>query len=404
MQSLNNTQIPFLSSPLACIHHEFVCQVMKHAQKLAVELDEQSLTYCELLHYVQGLSLTLLNEYHVFPGEVVCQCVERSLLMVIGIMSIEMVGSVYCPLSPRDPQHRLHALTQQTESRFVLVHDLTKTKFNYGIVLLDIDSILVANNTERNIDIDIDQLSNIRVTLDDQAYIIFTSGSTGIPKAVQVRHKNFSEFSYSLVCGDVVNKKDTVLQIARCSFDVHVQDIMGTFMIGSSLIMLHPRGIMDFDYLASVLKEKNITCITTVPTIINNFFTYLHQKNQHNVAQYLRSLCSGGEPCSLKLINLMSNTVPYTCHLWNMYGPAETTIDCTFHLFNNTTETENIPIGRPLSNDQNLVLDHFSQSASINQEGELFVGGVGVFAGYLGRDDLTAKALVEIDGQLFYRT
>ncbi|CAF4456840.1 unnamed protein product, partial [Adineta steineri] len=28
----------------------------------------------------------------------------------------------------------------------------------------------------------------------------------------------------------------------------------------------------------------------------------------------------------------------------------------------------------------------------------------GVFAGYLGRDDLTAKALVEIDGQLFYRT
>ena len=31
-----------------------------------------------------------------------------------------------------------------------------------------------------------------------------------------------------------------------------------------------------------------------------------------------------------------------------------------------------------------------------NQEGELFVGGVGVFVGYLGRDDLTAKALIEI--------
>ncbi|CAM4852344.1 unnamed protein product, partial [Rotaria magnacalcarata] len=69
MQSLNNTQISF-PSPLTCIQHEFVYQVMKHPQKLAVELDEQSLTYCELVYYVQVLSLTLLNEYHVIPGEI----------------------------------------------------------------------------------------------------------------------------------------------------------------------------------------------------------------------------------------------------------------------------------------------------------------------------------------------
>ncbi|CAF4084941.1 unnamed protein product, partial [Adineta steineri] len=401
MQSLNNTQLSFSSAP-TCIHHEFVYRVMKHPQKLAVELDDQSLTYCELLHYVQILSLTLLNEYHVIPGEVVCQCVERSLSMVIGIMAIEVVGGVYCPLSSRDPQHRLHALVQQTHARLVFVHDLTKAKFGNDFISVDIDSILTVYNMERNIDIY--QLSSIKVTLDNLAYIIFTSGSTGIPKAVQVRHKNFTEFMFSLIYGDVLNKNDTILQIARCSFDVHVQDILGTFMIGSSLIMLHPRGIMDFDYLASVFKDKSITCITTVPTIINNFFTYLQQHNHNEVTQYLRSVCSGGEPCSMKLINLMSNTLTHTCRIWNLYGPAETTIDCTFHLFNNTTETESFPIGRPLSNDQNLVLDQFSQSVSTNQEGELFVGGMGVFAGYLGRDDLTAKALVEIDGQLFYRT
>ncbi|CAF4264562.1 unnamed protein product, partial [Adineta steineri] len=208
----------------------------------------------------------------------------------------------------------------------------------------------------------------------------------------------------SLIYGDVLNEKDTILQMARCSFDVHVHDILGSFITGGSLIMLHPRGIMDFDYLANVMIEKNITCFASVPTIINNFFTFLQQQNHHNVAQYLRSVCSGGEPCSLKLINLISNTVMYTCRLWNMYGPAETTIDCTFHLFNNSMETDNIPIGRPLSNYQNLVLDEFSQNVFIDQEGELFVGGVGVFAGYLGCDDLTAKALVKIDGQLFYRT
>ena len=79
-QSLNNTQELFATS--TCIHHEFVCQAMKHSQKLAVELDEQSLTYSELLYYVQRLSLHLLINYGITPGDIVCQCVERSLSMV----------------------------------------------------------------------------------------------------------------------------------------------------------------------------------------------------------------------------------------------------------------------------------------------------------------------------------
>ena len=80
IKSMNNTQVLFPS--LSCIHHQFVNEVMEHLQKLSVELDEQSLTYSELLHYVQVLSLKLLNKQRVIVGEIVCQCVERSLSMV----------------------------------------------------------------------------------------------------------------------------------------------------------------------------------------------------------------------------------------------------------------------------------------------------------------------------------
>ncbi len=80
MQSMNNTEVLFPN--VTCIHHKFVNQVMKHPQKLAVELDEQSLTYSELLYYVQLLSLNLLNIHRVIPSEIICQCVERSLSMV----------------------------------------------------------------------------------------------------------------------------------------------------------------------------------------------------------------------------------------------------------------------------------------------------------------------------------
>ena len=90
--------------------------------------------------------------------------------------------------------------------------------------------------------------------------------------------------------------------------------------------------------------------------------------------------------------------------VWNLYGPAETTIDATYYLVERTSDKTSIPIGRPLPNYRCLVLDEFLQPVIVGYEGELLIGGVGVFAGYLGHDDWTEKALVMIDGEQFYRT
>jgi non-ribosomal peptide synthetase component F len=110
-----------------------------------------------------------------------------------------MAGGVYCPLSPRDPQHRLYSLVKQIQSRLVLVHWLTETKFQNDVISIDIDSVLI-NNNDIESDIDVNRLSGVSVISDSIAYIIFTSGSTGIPKAVS--HKDYNEFIlyYYLIC------------------------------------------------------------------------------------------------------------------------------------------------------------------------------------------------------------
>ncbi|CAF4237570.1 unnamed protein product, partial [Adineta steineri] len=226
---------------------------------------------------------------------------------VIGIMGIEMAGGVYCPLPPRDPQQRLHALIQQTQSRLVLVHWLTKSKFNNKIV--STDTHLGWINNDKISDIDVDQLSNITVTRNDIAYIIFTSGSTGIPKV--------------------------------------------------------------FD--------------------------------NTNAIKHLRSLCSVGEPIPVKLRNLIANIGIPHCTVWNIYGSTELTVASTYHLVDIKSKNASIPVGKSLPNYRSFALNKFFQSIPISQKEELFIGGVGVFAGYLGRDDLTAKALIEIDGEVFYR-
>ncbi len=93
-----------------------------------------------------------------------------------------MAGGVYCPLSPQDPQHRLHSLLEQTQSRLVLVHYLTKTKFQNDVISIDIDSVLANNDLGSNVDLD--TLTSVVVSPNTITYIIFTSGSTGTPKGV----------------------------------------------------------------------------------------------------------------------------------------------------------------------------------------------------------------------------
>ncbi|CAF4312952.1 unnamed protein product, partial [Adineta steineri] len=321
---------------------------------------------------------------------------------VIGIMAIEMAGGVYCPLSPQDPQHRLDALVQQTQSRLVLVHDLTKTKLYQNIVLLDIDSVLT--NTKMNTIIHVGRLSSVTVIPDNMAYIIFTSGSTGTPKPAQLRHRNFTQSIQSLVHVDIFNKNDIIIQMARCSFDLHVQEILGTLIIGATVIMLHPQGNYDFEYLSMLMERKQITFLYTVPTLLQLFFTFIKDTKKAYVMQYLRSLCTGGERCSVQLVELFESILRNDCAIWNLCGPSETTLQSLFHRVNSQVDTETIPLGKPLPNYSCMVEDSFGQPLIVGEEGEILVRGVGIFAGYLGRNDLTAKALVEIDGQVYYRT
>ena len=96
------------------------------------------------------------------------------------MLAIVMSDGVYCPLSPRDPEQRLHALLRQTEARVVLVHHLTKTNFNNEVIAIDIDEILTNNHLQT----DLTGFSSTSATPESIAYIIFTSGSTGTPKGV----------------------------------------------------------------------------------------------------------------------------------------------------------------------------------------------------------------------------
>ncbi|CAF1215328.1 unnamed protein product, partial [Adineta ricciae] len=402
-QSLLNTQIKLPS--VHCIQHEFAQRSNEQSQKVAVELDEQYLTYDELLYYSQYLALYLYQKYEIKPGEILCQCVQRSLSLVIGILSIEILGAIYCPLSPRNPKQRLQTLIEETNTRLILVHSLTQEMFTNDYPTVVIDKILY--NEEQFFDNDYNSLSTNVIPSTNIAYIVFTSGSTGKPKAGQLSHRNVIGNIHSISHIDVKNKNDQIIQMANCSFDAHFLEIVGTLILGATLILLRPKGNLDIDYLLRIIKEKQVTVIFAVPSLLNNIFNFSSENNDTFSIKTLRSLCSVGEALTsnlaMKFLHVLNNN--QNCRLWNLYGPSEISFCCTYYHVDCTIIHKNhIPIGRSLPDYQCYIVDKYLQPVFVDQEGELLVKGIGVFSGYLHRNDLTQKALLDIEGENVYRT
>ncbi|CAF1439366.1 unnamed protein product [Adineta ricciae] len=317
------------------------------------------------------------------------------------MLSIVTCGGIYCPLSFYDSENDLHLLLQNIQSHLVLVHCLTKTKFDGNIISLDIGSILTNTITENNTNID--TFLDVVLTPKNIAYTISTSGSADVPKLVEIQHYNFIGYIRSLICMNILTNKDTVLQMSCASNSIHIQEIIGTLIVGSAVIMLHPRGNKDVTYISNVLQQKQVSCMQTIPERFDSVlkflleydcikFNTLRNINIRNITSTIQSI---KELCS----NLFNNV-----HIWNSYSSTETMVDFLYHLIDLNDKKSIFSIGYPFSNYKCIILDKYLQPITIGQIGELFVGSVDIFTAYLERNDLTTKVFIDIDNEVFYRT
>ncbi len=108
-----------------------------------------------------------------------------------------------------------------------------------------------------------------------------------------MRHRNFSHCMHSIVHTGMLNKHDNVAQIAVSTFDPHIEEIMGVLMIGSAVIMLHPDGNMDLPYLLQIIRDKEVTYVLAVPSLLRSLYAYTHESKVCPLTT-IRSLCYTG--------------------------------------------------------------------------------------------------------------
>ena len=282
-----------------CIHQTFVQEAIEQPNKVAIVLDDECLTYSELLTRAQQLALVLINEEGMQPGDIVVQCIDRSLEMVVGLLGIMMAGGVYAPVSPGDPFDRLASLVRQVRAKLTLTDRTSPSHVRLlPVAVVDVDERL--NDAASVTDSQFDQLSRVPVTPNSISHLVFTSGSTGTPKAVQLRHRNFMSYLHS----HFIQKKDIILQLANSSFDVHLDEILSALLRGGQLVLLKINGHLDLDYVTRVIDENNVTFVAPVPSWIDALSRYLaeNQHAQHRVRK-VRWWFLGGQCISLSQLD-----------------------------------------------------------------------------------------------------
>ena len=107
----------------------------------------------------------------------------------------------------------------------------------------------------------------------------------------------------------------------------------------------------------------------------------------------LRRVICIGEPLPRELQDRFFAGLP-DVELHNLYGPTEAAVTVTHWQCQPDDRRASVPIGRPVANTQIYVLDARLQPVPVGVPGELYIGGVQVGRGYVGRDDLTRERFV----------
>lgn len=338
----------------------------------AVVLGDTVLSYAELDRRSAALAGALRSR-GAGPGRVVAVALPRSEHLAVALVAILRAGAAYVPLDPEDPPARRDALLLRTGAVVLLAETGTD-----GTQLTP----FAPGDWPRTGSAPADE-----VAPHDPAYVLFTSGSTGEPKGVIVPHRAIVNRLLWMQAQYSFGPHDRILQKTPTTFDVSVWELFLPALCGGTLVFAPPQAHRDPMAIAALIRRHGITAVHFVPSMLSAFLDAPASQD----VRPTRVFCSG-EALSADLRDRFHRRIDAQLH--NLYGPTEAAVDVTWWDAGPQDRSDPLPIGHPVWNTRLLVLDDRLRLVPPGVPGQLYLGGVQLATGYLGRDDLTAERFI----------
>lgn len=353
-------------------------------------------TYREMRQQVVALA-NVLRQRGVKPGDSVAVALPRSVFLTLALHAIVEAGAAWLPLDTGYPDDRLQMMLQDARPSLLITSDDQLSRFPNRESLC-LNAPLAGE----------DDLPLGLAQPEQTAYIIFTSGSTGRPKGVMVGHEAIVNRLLWMQDHYPLTENDVVAQKTPCSFDVSVWEFWWPFMTGASLVMAAPEAHRDPLAMQRFFAEYGITTTHFVPSMLAAFVASLTPETADCCGSLKQVFCSGEAlPTALCRDWELLTHVP----LHNLYGPTEAAVDVSWYPAYGDALAQvtgnSVPIGFPVWNTGLRILDAMMRPLPFGVAGDLYLTGIQLAQGYLGRPDLTASRFIADPynpGARMYRT
>lgn len=383
-----------------CFHELFEQQVEKTPLAVAVQFEDQQLTYAQLNERANQLA-HYLRRRGAGPEKLVAIYLERSVEMIVSLLGILKSGAAYVSLDTGYPTERVRLLLAQANEPLIVTAERLKDSLPAESKVIRIDSEWETIADESN------QNSDNLSTAENLVYVLFTSGSTGQPKGVAVEHRQLVNYLEGI--GKTLNVPPGAgfATVSTLSADLGNTVIYLSLSSGGCLHVISQDRITDAEAMADYMSSHKIDCLKIVPSHLEALLT----ASQPERILPRQCLVLGGEASRQEWIEKLQS-LNRGCAIFNHYGPTETTVGvATFKVSEpqSSRDTQTLPIGRPLTGTQIYLLDPALRLVPIGMPGEICVGGASLARGYLNNSEATAEKFIPNiyglePGERLYRT
>jgi amino acid adenylation domain-containing protein len=337
---------------------------------LAVTDGARELSYAELDARARTLERAL-RAAGVTRGECVVIYLEACLEWPIAVFGCWRAGAVMVPIDANQPRGRQAHMFAAAQARVAISHARHASEVSsFGLQPLAIDDaqLVAADADAAALSSDAASHAAWDLRADDLAYGIFTSGSTGVPKLALANHGGLANKALAQLATFRLAEGTRVLQFASPAFDAALSELILAMSAGASLWVPPREARYSGEALATFMQRAQIEVAMLTPSVVAS----LHQLE----LPALRLLLIIGERCAGELVDRWGPGR----HVYNLYGPTETTIWATGEHCQPNSGDPNI--GRAIPNAWVYILDSDLNLLGPGQIGEICIGGAGVGPGY----------------------